>query len=178
MSGGVSVTVKPDKTSLVEYVAAGKMEGVMQNIRNFVAVESAKFCRDKSWQTVQQTSADFEQALKTEIETKPFGVVIEKLQVHLSAPDSVLSDAAQEARQLLQRRGELTDYQTYLIAAQERLEAIKQHAQPGDRIPTLEEIIEKIKHERLIHDGKVVRVDGNANNILVAESGLNFSGKK
>jgi hypothetical protein len=104
MSGGVSVTVKPDETKLIDYVAAGKMDGVMQNIRNIVAVDTAKFCRDKSWQTIQQTSADFEQFLKNEIETKPFGISIEKLQVHLSAPETVLSDAAQEARQLLQRR--------------------------------------------------------------------------
>jgi hypothetical protein len=178
MSGEVSVTVKPDETRLIDYVAAGKMDGVMQNIRNVVAVETAKFCRDKPWQAIQQTSADFEQLLKTEIETKPFGVLIEKLQVRLSAPQSVLGDAAQEARQLLQRRGELTEYQTYLIAAQERLEGIKQQAQPGERIPTLAEIIEQIKHERLIRDGKVVRVDGNANNILITESGLNLGAKK
>src|SRR5665213_1287707 len=77
MSGGVSVTVKPDETKLIDYVAAAKMEGVMQNIRNIVAVDTAKFCRDKSWQTIQQTSADFEQFLKNEIETKPFGISIE-----------------------------------------------------------------------------------------------------
>ena len=174
MSGEVSLTVRPDEAKLVDYLTAGKMDGVMKNVRNLVAVETTKYCRDKAWLTIQQTSADFEHSLKDEIEVKPFGLVIEKIQVRLSAPSGVLRDAADGARELLQRRGELTEYETYLIAARERLDAIKQHAQPGDRIPTLEDAIEMIKHERLIRDGKAIRVDGNAHNIMFTDSGLKF----
>lgn len=178
MKGEISVSYRPNKDDLIDFVGAGKMDGVIKNTSDLVIIETEKYCRQKGWREIQQRSPDFEQELKKMIETGSFGVIVERIQVRLNAPQMLLDDVIQAEREKGQRQGELAEYDTTTIAAERRIEAIKKASKPGDKIPSLAEVIEIIKHERLIRNDKVLRIEGNAKTIAIAEANFNTGGGK
>lgn len=177
MGGKVSITLRPDKDDLIDYIGAGQMKGVFDIADDLIIIDVEKFCKKQAWRDIQQKSPNFEKELKEMIETHPFGVKVRKIQVRLYAPKDLLTDVMQQQKEIAQRRGELAEFATTLEAATLRLDAIRATAQPGQEIPTLESQIGEINRERLIRNDKTLRIEGNAQSVIISDASINFGGK-
>jgi hypothetical protein len=60
LTGKVSVSLRPDKNDLIDFIASKKMDGIMAIIDDVITADTKKFCRTRTWESILQQSSDFE----------------------------------------------------------------------------------------------------------------------
>jgi hypothetical protein len=185
MSGKFSYTYQPDIEDGTDYIGAGGDSEIPGHIDDIALNAIRTISKNHNWQDIHLNMVDYEGPILQEVATKLFGVCILKGQVVLSAPDELLNtlnEAVITAERIpieeAERKVELVDYATIRKAAIQMWKELKKHAQPDERVPSLDECMAHIERQKLINQGKVARIEGGGGNINLAQVDLDLGGNK
>jgi hypothetical protein len=184
LEGVVSITLRPEIEDAVDYIQAGKMDNILLQLDDIIYEIAKRHGRMHNGEEIAKDSELISGPIRAhlgsdEFGESNFGVTVIKVQAKFDMPEDVLIDMKQQVREQYQRKNELLEYETDIMAAKKLQEQYSSDPHMTGKVPTLKECLQEIKTLRLIRDQRVARIEstGNTGNVILADANLDMGRK-
>lgn len=161
MKGRISVTYIPNARDGIDYMQStgGAAENVHPQLEDIFYTRAQEIARGlTTWQIATEShllANPLHIHADSKSSEKQFGILIKNVKARFDLPDGVVIDTEAVYREGLQRKAEMTEYQTNMIAAKYLLEEYQKSTNPEDQKISLKQCMEQVQTLRNMREGRI-----------------------